>query len=70
MVEGGHPVSPGRERPDRVDGKSVIAAVLAVLHGRLAEQPMPCLAELSAPLMGMIVLPYLGAEASRGELTR
>jgi AcrR family transcriptional regulator len=48
----------------------VISAVAAILHSRLLEDPVPSLTDLSGPLMGVIVLPYLGAGAAREELTR
>jgi AcrR family transcriptional regulator len=49
---------------------ALVAAVAAILHGRLREGAMPCLGELGAALMGMLILPYLGVEAARRELSR
>jgi AcrR family transcriptional regulator len=50
--------------------EGVVGAVLAILHSRLLEPEPPHLLELLAPLMGMIVLPYLGRGAARRELER
>ena len=41
-----------------------------MLHGRLLEDPVPPLRSLAGALMGLIVLPFLGACASREELSR
>jgi AcrR family transcriptional regulator len=73
---------PGSEPPS-LTAEGVVGAVLAVLHGRLLACPPPArggsrvgegrpgpLVELTNPLMGMIVLPYLGAAAARRELDR
>jgi hypothetical protein len=49
---------------------AVVDAVASVLHARLAHDPALELCELCGSLMGMIVLPYLGAEAAREELLR
>jgi len=50
--------------------RALVSAVVSVLHARLGEEPAPSLAELSGPLMGMIVLPYFGVGAARQELIR
>lgn len=47
-----------------------MGSVLAVLHARLLASAAPTLVELTNPLMGMIVLPYLGPAAARKELER
>jgi hypothetical protein len=49
---------------------AVVDAVVSVLHARLTQDPSPALCELCGSLMGMIVLPYLGAEVAREELLR
>ena len=49
---------------------AVVGTVASVLHGRLLEHPVPPLRSLGGALMGLIVLPFLGAEASREELSR
>jgi AcrR family transcriptional regulator len=51
-------------------GEGVIGAVLSVIHTRLLQPHPGRLVELVNPLMGMIVLPYLGAAAARRELER
>lgn len=50
--------------------EAVIGAVSAVLHGRLCEEPPSRLVDLARPIMAMIVLPYLGVQGARAELTR
>lgn len=63
--------------PPPLTAQSVVGGVLAVVHARLiskgrggAESARSSLVELVSPLMGMIVLPYLGQAASRRELQR
>jgi AcrR family transcriptional regulator/DNA-binding MarR family transcriptional regulator len=51
-------------------GEGVIGAVLSVIHTRLSQQRQGPLVELVGPLMGMIVLPYLGAATARREIER
>jgi AcrR family transcriptional regulator len=49
-------------------GEGVVGAVLGVVHTRLlGRDPAPTL-ELLGPLMGMIVMPYLGPAAAQKEL--
>jgi AcrR family transcriptional regulator len=50
--------------------EAAVGTVAAILHGRLREEPPPKLIELAAPLMGVVVLPYLGVEGARAELQR
>jgi AcrR family transcriptional regulator len=57
------------ESPD-VTAEGVIGAVFAVLHTRLLARGREPLTALLGPLMGMIVLPYLGARAASSELAR
>jgi DNA-binding MarR family transcriptional regulator len=49
---------------------AVVGAVAAVIHGRLQEESVPCLRDLGGSLMAVLVLPYLGVDAARGELSR
>jgi AcrR family transcriptional regulator/DNA-binding MarR family transcriptional regulator len=56
--------------PPPLTAEGIVGAVLAVLHGRLLEKNPGRLVELTGPLMGMIVLPYLGPAAARRELDR
>jgi AcrR family transcriptional regulator len=72
--------APGELPPLTAEG--TVGAVLAVIHARLLEQPphphangsraqkRSSLSDLLNPLMGTIVLPYLGQAAARRELAR
>jgi AcrR family transcriptional regulator len=51
-------------------GEGVVGAVIGVIHTRLLAQRPGALVDLLNPLMGMIVLPYLGAAAAHRELMR
>jgi len=53
-----------------VVAEGVVGAVLAVIHARMLTGEEQAWVELASPLMGMIVLPYLGAAAARRELAR
>jgi AcrR family transcriptional regulator len=65
-------------RSETKDGKGstpltpegIVGGVLSVLHSRLLDRGDEPLLELTGPLMGMIVLPYLGQAAARSELAR
>jgi AcrR family transcriptional regulator/DNA-binding MarR family transcriptional regulator len=50
--------------------EGVVGGALSVIHSRLAEDSRQPLLELANPLMGTIVLPYLGSAAARRELGR
>ena len=68
VVDGGREQPRGRQ-PPALTGEGVVGAVFSVIHARLlAGDPAP-LAELVAPLMSMIVLPYLGPATAAKELT-
>jgi AcrR family transcriptional regulator len=67
-LEVGRPTPLAGPLPTPLGGHAVVGAVVAVLHGRVGENPVPPLRELCAPLMSMIVLPYLDAGAAVGEL--
>jgi AcrR family transcriptional regulator len=68
VVDHGRDQPRGR-RPPALTGEGVVGAVFSVIHARLlARDPAP-LSELVAPLMSMIVLPYLGPAAAAKELT-
>jgi AcrR family transcriptional regulator len=60
---------PGR-RPARIVAEGTVGAVLAIVHARLSARDPKPLAGLLNQLMGMIVLPYCGAEAAARELER
>jgi AcrR family transcriptional regulator len=66
----------GREESSRTQGcppltaEGLVGAIFAIVHTRLARGEREPLAGLLGELMGMIVLPYLGAAASRREQAR
>jgi AcrR family transcriptional regulator len=74
--EGRHPSKGTAELPP-LTAEGVVGGVLSVLHSRLLASPPPgspkgdtvgdSLLALTGPLMGMIVLPYLGPAAARRE---
>ncbi len=86
VVHEGRLESKAARRPERLVAEGLVGAVLAVIHARLVEQaarkakgstgapdsprPTKPLLSLLNPLMGMIVLPYLGAAASEREQRR
>jgi AcrR family transcriptional regulator len=69
-VEQGAGVVRGGRMPGRLVAEGVVGAVLAVLHTRLVERSAEPLVGLAGPLMGMIVLPYLGSAAAERERRR
>ncbi len=66
VVDRGRSVSSGTPPPLTAEG--VVAAVLGVLHVRLLRGDGEPLIDLLAPLMSMIMLPYLGAHEAGREL--
>jgi AcrR family transcriptional regulator/DNA-binding MarR family transcriptional regulator len=56
--------------PPALTAEGVVGGVLSVLHARLTEDRSGSLLDLTGPLMGMIVLPYLGPVAARKEIER
>jgi AcrR family transcriptional regulator len=69
-LDAGHPETPGGAPPASFGAAAVVGGVAAILHSRLQEGASQPLSALSGPLMGMIVMPYLGAHAARDELFR
>jgi AcrR family transcriptional regulator len=69
LHEGGLQVHKGRELP-ALTGEGVCGAVFGVVHSRLLIEQGRSMVELLGPLMGMIVLPYLGPAAARKEIER
>jgi hypothetical protein len=59
-----------KAEPPPLTAEGVVGGVLAVIHARLLERSSRSFTELLAPLMGMVVLPYLGQAAARRELAR
>jgi AcrR family transcriptional regulator len=60
----------GRGDPPPLAGDGVVGGALSVLHARLVEDRTEGLLDLLNPLMGMIVLPYLGPASARKEMGR
>jgi AcrR family transcriptional regulator/DNA-binding MarR family transcriptional regulator len=56
--------------PSPLTAEGVVGAVSSILYARLAVEEGGSLVELTGPLMGMIVLPYLGKAAAARELAR
>jgi AcrR family transcriptional regulator len=56
--------------PSQPAARSVIGGTLGMIQARLLGSDQPPLVELLNPLMGMIVLPYLGEAAALRELSR
>jgi AcrR family transcriptional regulator/DNA-binding MarR family transcriptional regulator len=69
-VDGGRGESERSSAVTPLSAEGLVGSVLAVVHARLVGGASPALVELTNPLMGMIVLPYLGAAAARKELER
>jgi hypothetical protein len=69
-LEADSPSAEGGSPPAPFGAPAVIDAVASILHARLAQESAPVLRELCGSLMGVIVLPYLGADAAREELLR
>jgi AcrR family transcriptional regulator len=57
----------GAELPP-LTAEGIVGGVLSVLHARLIDPDGESLLSLTGPLMGMIVLPYLGPAAARHQL--
>jgi AcrR family transcriptional regulator len=60
----------GMSGPPSLTAEGVVGAVLSVIHARMLEHDRQSLLDLLNPLMGMIVLPYLGRAAVARELAR
>ncbi len=56
--------------PAALTAEGIVGGVLSVLHARLTDKRETSLLDLTGPLMGMIVLPYLGPAAAREEIER
>jgi AcrR family transcriptional regulator len=69
-VHEGHLHAKGSKPVERLVAEGVLGAVLAVIHARLLEANPGPLVGLSNPLMGIIVLPYLGPAAAAREAQR
>jgi AcrR family transcriptional regulator len=70
VLEQGRAHAPADHRPPARAATCVIGGTLGMIHARLLGGDEPPLVELLNPLMGMIVLPYLGEAAALRELSR
>jgi AcrR family transcriptional regulator/DNA-binding MarR family transcriptional regulator len=64
--EGRNQTKAGAELP-HLTAEGIVGGILSVLHSRLIDPDGGSLLGLTGPLMGMIVLPYLGPAAARRE---
>ena len=69
-IEQGRAQGKASVSPPSLTAEGIVGGVLSVIHTRLTEPGAKPLVELTNPLMSMIVLPYLGSAAARGELKR
>ena len=69
-LEQGRDHAPAGHRPPAQAATCVIGGTLGMIHARLLGSDQPPLVDLLNPLMGMIVLPYLGEAAAVRELSR
>jgi AcrR family transcriptional regulator/DNA-binding MarR family transcriptional regulator len=70
IVERGQSESKTALEPVALTAEGIVGGVLSVLHARLTDGRTASLLDLTGPLMGMIVLPYLGAAAARKEIAQ
>jgi AcrR family transcriptional regulator len=86
LIDEGRDESKTGREPPLLTAEGIAGGVLSILHSRLLASPSPTtrgpgarnpplpedgsLLELTGPLMGMIVLPYLGPAAARKELAK
>ena len=70
VFDTGRSLASSGHEPPQLTGEGLVGAVFAVVHARLREGDGQPLTELLGPLMSMIVLPYLGADAASTELSR
>jgi AcrR family transcriptional regulator len=69
VLQEGGTRKPRSRTPPAVTAEILLGGVLMVVHNRLSDPQTP-LTALVNPLMSMIVLPYLGADAAAAELDR
>jgi AcrR family transcriptional regulator len=69
-LQSGSPAIAVDSLPAPFGADAVVGGIVSIIHARLLEYPTPSLLDLAQPLMGVIVLPYLGVAAARGELSR
>ena len=69
-VDEGRGEGRGGEGPPPLTAEGVVGGVFSLIHARLVDGRDAALIELLNPLMGLIVLPYLGPAAARRELAQ
>jgi AcrR family transcriptional regulator len=69
-VDEGREQAKGSLQLSPLTAEGIVGGAVSVIHARLLDRRPGRLVELNAPLMGMIVLPYLGPAAARRELGR
>jgi AcrR family transcriptional regulator len=69
-LDAGSPREDGEGVRAPFGAEAVVGTVVAVIHGRLLEEPVPCLCDLAGALMAVILTAYLNPEAARRELVR
>jgi AcrR family transcriptional regulator len=70
ILDEGRALAPADNQPPEGAALSVIGGTLGMIHARLLGSEQQPLIDLLNPLMGMVVLPYLGEAAALRELTR
>ncbi len=70
VVHEGRLEARSERRVQRLVAEGVVGAILGLIHARLLEQRPKPLIGLLSPMMGIVVLPYLGAAAAERELAR
>jgi AcrR family transcriptional regulator/DNA-binding MarR family transcriptional regulator len=69
-IDRGRTLAPPGRRPPELTAEALVGGVFAVLYARILREPSEPLGDLLAPLMSMIVMPYLGSRAATRELSR
>jgi AcrR family transcriptional regulator len=70
VLDEGRALAPADRQAPEGAAKSVIGGTIGMIHARLISSDERSLVDLLNPLMGMVVLPYLGEAAALRELTR
>jgi AcrR family transcriptional regulator len=68
IVEEGSADGKASGEPPALTAEGIVGAVISVLYARLTDKSDTSLLDLTGPLMGMIVLPYLGSATARKEI--
>jgi AcrR family transcriptional regulator len=70
IIDRGRSQARAGRKPPPLTAEGVVGAVFSVVHARMLSHSRQPLIELLGPLMGMIVLPYLGPGVAAKELPR